>query len=83
MTDTGQIPYDAHQGAEDADVLFVESNYDREMLKNGPYYFAGGDLHRLTFNKSLSETRYGRCWIFWQCIFEISINKRQRNVDIR
>ena len=37
MTDTGQIPYDAHQGAEDADVLFVESNYDREMLKNGPY----------------------------------------------
>ncbi len=37
MTDTGQIPFDAHEAAEDADLMFVESNYDLDMLRNGPY----------------------------------------------
>ena len=37
MTDTGQIPFDAHDGAEGADVIFLESNYDRKMLEGGPY----------------------------------------------
>lgn len=37
MTDTGQIPYDAHSAAEDADAIFIESNYDRNLLKSGPY----------------------------------------------
>lgn len=37
MTDTGQIPYEAHASADDADVIFLESNYDVDMLRNGPY----------------------------------------------
>lgn len=37
MTDTGQIPYDAHNDIEGSDLIFLESNYDKEMLKAGPY----------------------------------------------
>lgn len=39
MTDTGIIPEEAWQYAKGADVKFIESNYDEEMLKNGPYPF--------------------------------------------
>lgn len=37
MTDTGVIPDDAAAYAEKADVKFIESNYDENMLENGPY----------------------------------------------
>lgn len=37
MTDTGRVPDDAFQYARDADVEFIESNYDDDMLSNGHY----------------------------------------------
>ncbi len=37
MTDTGLIPDEAWKHAEEADVEFIESNYDSEMLENGNY----------------------------------------------
>lgn len=37
MTDTGQIPYEAHDAVEGADVIFLESNYDKDLLRQGPY----------------------------------------------
>lgn len=37
MTDTGIIPEEAWQLASRASVKFIESNYDDEMLRNGPY----------------------------------------------
>ena len=37
ITDTGKVTDDVRALAEDADALFLESNYDDEMLKKGPY----------------------------------------------
>ena len=37
MTDTGVIPDEAASLAENSDVKFIESNYDEDMLENGPY----------------------------------------------
>lgn len=37
MTDTGQIPFAAHEFASASDLLFIETNYDPNMLKCGPY----------------------------------------------
>lgn len=37
MTDTGTIPEEAFAYARMSNVKFIESNYDEEMLQNGPY----------------------------------------------
>ena len=37
MTDTGLVTEEAHEPAEKAKVLFLEANYDRDMLMAGPY----------------------------------------------
>lgn len=37
MTDTGAIPDEAFGYARDAELKFIESNYDLDMLDNGPY----------------------------------------------
>ena len=37
ITDTGEITEDIYSYARQAEVLFLEANYDEEMLKNGPY----------------------------------------------
>ena len=37
MTDTGYVPESLRERAAGADLLFLESNHDVEMLKNGPY----------------------------------------------
>lgn len=37
MTDTGVIPDDAFSFARDANVMFIEANYDEKMLDEGPY----------------------------------------------
>ena len=37
MTDTGVIPDEAAALAMNSDVKFIESNYDEDMLENGPY----------------------------------------------
>ncbi len=40
VTDTGVYNMDMVQAAREADVLFLESNYDVEMLRRGPYPLA-------------------------------------------
>ena len=37
MTDTGRIPEEAWNYAKVSEVEFIESNYDENMLENGPY----------------------------------------------
>ncbi len=37
MTDSGIVPDGAFSFARDADLEFIEANYDLEMLENGPY----------------------------------------------
>ncbi len=37
LTDSGSWSEDMAQEAESADVLFLEANYDRDMLRTGPY----------------------------------------------
>ena len=37
LTDSGYVPDEAFSYARDADVLFIEANYDEDMLENGPY----------------------------------------------
>ncbi len=37
LTDTGRIPDEAEKYVMQSDILFLEANYDEEMLKKGPY----------------------------------------------
>ena len=37
MTDMGEVPKEAMDLAKQADTVVIESNYDPEMLRNGPY----------------------------------------------
>lgn len=37
VTDTGYVPDEAYKWVCDSDILFLEANYDEELLKIGPY----------------------------------------------
>lgn len=37
LTDTGYVTPEAEKGAEGSDIVFVESNHDKQMLVYGPY----------------------------------------------
>lgn len=37
LTDTGVVTPRLLEGSQDVDVLFLEANYDEQLLKNGPY----------------------------------------------
>ncbi len=68
LTDTGVIPEDAGSFIMRSDVLFLETNYDEDMLANGPYppylkkRIASREGHlsnesALTFLESLDKTK--------------------------
>lgn len=79
MTDLGHVFDDLGQTISSLDAVFIESNYDPEMLKRGPYppslqqRISGPGGHLSNYEAAILLNKYGKR-LKWACLSHLSEN---------